>query len=98
MSERIINIQDAFLNYVRKNKVSLTVFLLNGVKLNGIVSCFDQNSIVIKRDGYSQLLYKHAISTFSPHKAVNVFDSAESQQDSKDDSEDEPEKSEAQAC
>lgn len=74
MSEKMINIQDAFLNYMRKNKIPVTVFLLNGVKLTGIISCFDQSSVVIKREGYTQLLYKHAISTFSPHGAISVFD------------------------
>jgi len=74
MSEKIINIQDAFLNYMRKNKIPVTIFLLNGVKISGIISCFDQSTIVIKREGYTQLLYKHAISTFSPHGAVSVFD------------------------
>lgn len=74
MSEKIINIQDAFLNYMRKNKVPVTIFLLNGVKLSGIISCFDQSSIVIKREGYTQLIYKHAISTFSPHGSISVFD------------------------
>lgn len=74
MSEKIINIQDAFLNYMRKNKIPVTIFLLNGVKISGVISCFDQSSIVIKREGYTQLLYKHAISTFSPHGAVSVFD------------------------
>lgn len=74
MSEKIINIQDAFLNYMRKNKIPVTIFLLNGVKISGIISCFDQSTIVIKREEYTQLLYKHAISTFSPHGAVSVFD------------------------
>lgn len=74
MSEKIINIQDAFLNYMRKNKTPVTIFLLNGVKLTGNISCFDQTSIVMKRDGYTQLIYKHAISTFSPHGSVSVFD------------------------
>jgi host factor-I protein len=74
MSEKIINIQDAFLNYMRKNKVPVTIFLLNGVKLTGTISCFDQSSIVIKREGYTQLVYKTAISTFSPHGPINVFD------------------------
>ncbi len=74
MSEKIINIQDAFLNYMRKNKVPVTIFLLNGVKLTGVISCFDQSAIVLKREGYTQLLYKHAISTFSPHGSISVFD------------------------
>lgn len=74
MSEKIINIQDAFLNYMRKNKISVTVFLLNGVKITGIISCFDQSCIVMKREGYTQLIYKNAISTFSPHGPISVFD------------------------
>lgn len=74
MSEKIINIQDAFLNYMRKNRIPVTVFLLNGVKLTGTISCFDQSTIVLKREGYTQLLYKHAISTFSPHGSISVFD------------------------
>ena len=80
MPEKVINIQDAFLNYMRKNKIPVTVFLLNGVKITGIISCFDQSTIVIKREGYTQLLYKHAISTFSPHGAISVFDWNLSQQ------------------
>ncbi len=79
MSDRIINVQDAFLNYVRKNRVPITVFLLNGVKINGLVSCFDQHAVVIKREQYMQLVYKHAISTYSPHTPVTVFDWPQSQ-------------------
>jgi host factor-I protein len=73
MAERI-NIQDAFLNYVRRNRVPVTVFLMNGVKLTGTVSCFDQSTIVIRREGYMQMVYKHAISTFSPHGSISLFD------------------------
>jgi host factor-I protein len=74
MAEKIINVQDAFLNYIRKNKVPVTIFLLNGVKLTGVIGCFDQGSIVLKREGYMQLIYKHAISTFYPHGPVNLFE------------------------
>jgi host factor-I protein len=74
MAEKIINVQDAFLNYMRKNKIPVTIFLLNGVKISGIISCFDHGTIVVKRDGYTQLIYKHAISTFSPHGNISVFD------------------------
>jgi host factor-I protein len=74
MSEKIINVQDALLNYVRKNKIPVTIFLMNGVKITGLVSCFDQCSVIVKKEGYIQMLYKHAISTFSPHGAVNIFD------------------------
>jgi host factor-I protein len=74
MSEKIINVQDAFLNYMRKNKIPVTIFLLNGVKISGVISCFDRDTVVVKRDGYTQLIYKHAISTFSPHGSISVFD------------------------
>ena len=72
MSDKI-NIQDTFLNYVRKNKIPVTVFLLNGVKLTGIVACFDRTCLVLKRETYAQLVYKHAISTFSPHAQIPLF-------------------------
>ena len=72
--ERIINVQDAFLNYVRRNKIQVTLFLMNGVKMIGFVVCFDQNTILVKKEGYAQLVYKHAISTICPHSAVNLFE------------------------
>lgn len=74
MNEKIINVQDAFLNYIRKNKIQVTVFLMNGVKMIGVISCFDQTSILLKKEGYTQLLYKHAISTILPHNSVTLFD------------------------
>lgn len=73
--ERSLNVQDAFLNYVRKNKSLLTIFLINGVKLTGIVTWFDNFSILLKRDGHSQLIYKHAISTLMPQNAIVLFES-----------------------
>lgn len=72
MAERPQNLQDAFLNQVRKQKVPLTIFLVNGVKLNGIVSWFDNFCVLLKRDGIAQLVYKHAISTIMPSAPVNL--------------------------
>ena len=66
MAERAQNLQDTFLNYVRKNKTPLTIFLVNGVKLQGIVTWFDNFCVLLRRDGHSQLVYKHAISTIMP--------------------------------
>ena len=66
MAEKSQNLQDAFLNEVRKQKIPLTIFLVNGVKLNGIVSWFDNFCVLLRRDGISQLVYKHAISTIMP--------------------------------
>ena len=60
-AERPQNLQDTFLNFVRKNKVPLTIFLVNGVKLQGVVTWFDNFCVLLRRDGHSQLVYKHAI-------------------------------------
>ena len=59
------SLQDAFLNLLRKNKTPVTMFLVKGVKLQGIVTWFDNFSILLRRDGQSQLVYKHAVSTIS---------------------------------
>ncbi|MGD9473243.1 MAG: RNA chaperone Hfq [Novosphingobium sp.] len=66
------NLQDAFLNYLRKNKLPVTMFLVKGVKLQGIVTWFDNFSILLRRDGQSQLVYKHAISTIMPGQPVDA--------------------------
>jgi host factor-I protein len=68
------NLQDVFLNYVRKNKLPCTVFLMNGVKLQGVITWFDNFSILLRRDGHSQLVYKHAISTVMPSQPVMLWD------------------------
>jgi host factor-I protein len=65
------NLQDAFLNLLRRNKVPVTMFLVKGVKLQGIVTWFDNFSILLRRDGQSQLVYKHAISTIMPGASVD---------------------------
>ena len=66
------NLQDAFLNHVRKTKVPVTVFLINGVKLQGVITWFDNFSILLKRDQHVQLVYKHAISTIMPMAPVQL--------------------------
>ncbi|CAI3923728.1 sRNA-binding regulator protein Hfq (Hfq) (PDB:1HK9) [Commensalibacter communis] len=66
------NIQDVFLNQLRKSKVSVTVFLVNGVKLQGIVSGFDNFSILLRRDSHAQLVYKHAVSTIMPATPIQL--------------------------
>ena len=70
-------LQDAFLNALRRDKTPVTVFLVKGVKLQGIVSWFDNFSILLRRDGRAQLVYKHAISTISPSERMDAaqFDS-----------------------
>ncbi|WNJ98599.1 RNA chaperone Hfq [Thalassospiraceae bacterium LMO-JJ14] len=68
------NVQDVFLNFIRKNKTPVTVFLVNGVKLQGIVTWFDNFSVLLRRDGHTQLVYKHAISTIMPSTPVQLFE------------------------
>ena len=66
------NLQEVFLNHVRKHKTSVTVFLVNGVKLQGVVTWFDSYSILLKREGHIQLIYKHAVSTIMPASPVDL--------------------------
>ena len=68
------NLQDAFLNHVRKGKIPVTIFLINGVKLQGAITWFDNFCVLLRRDGQSQLVYKHAISTIMPGQPVNLYD------------------------
>ena len=67
-----INIQDTFLNQLRKNNVFVTVFLLNGFQLKGLIKSYDNFTVLLESDGKQQLIYKHAISTFVPAKSVNI--------------------------
>ena len=68
------NLQEAFLNSIRRSKGTVTIFLVNGVKLTGIVTWFDNYCVLLRRDGQSQLVYKHAISTIMPLKPVNLYE------------------------
>jgi len=72
--EKQQNLQDTFLNHLRKTKIPVTVFLVNGVKLQGIITWFDNFSMLLRRDGVSQLVYKHAISTIMPGMPISLFD------------------------
>ncbi|AOM83106.1 RNA chaperone Hfq [Salisediminibacterium beveridgei] len=72
MKQQPVNIQDQFLNQLRKDSIPVTVFLLNGFQLRGMVKSFDNFTVILETDGKQQLLYKHAISTFSPQRNVNL--------------------------
>ncbi|QBP41408.1 RNA chaperone Hfq [Paenisporosarcina antarctica] len=67
-----INIQDVCLNQFRKNSIFVTVFLLNGFQLKGIIKSYDNFTVLLESDGKQQLIYKHAISTFVPAKSVVI--------------------------
>ena len=71
------NLQDAFLNQVRNSMVPVTIFLINGVKLQGVVTWFDNFCVLLRRDGASQLVYKHAISTIMPAQPISLYDGEE---------------------
>jgi host factor-I protein len=73
-NEKQPNLQDSFLNHVRKQKVPVTIFLVNGVKLQGVISWFDNFCLLLRRDAQSQLVYKHAISTIMPGAPIQLFD------------------------
>ena len=81
MSDKKQNLQDTFLNHVRKSKVPVTIFLVNGVKLQGIVSWFDNFCVLLKRDGQSQLVYKHAISTVMPANPIQLYDPSQNEEE-----------------
>ena len=68
------NVQDVFLNHIRKNKLPVTVFLVNGVKLQGVISWFDNFCVLLRRDSHFQLVYKHAISTVMPAAPVHLYE------------------------
>lgn len=74
MADSKQNLQDAFLNHVRKTKVPVTIFLINGVKLQGVITWFDSFCVLLRRDGQSQLVYKSAISTIMPAQPINLYD------------------------
>ena len=74
MSEKSQSVQDVFLNNIRKNKMPVTIFLVNGVKLQGIVTWFDNFSVLLRRDAHSQLVYKHAISTIMPSQPIQLYE------------------------
>jgi len=67
------NLQDAFLNQVRKDKILVTIYLVNGFQIKGIVKGFDNFTVIVEMDGRQQLVYKHAISTVAPIKPINII-------------------------
>ncbi|SHL01857.1 host factor-I protein [Alicyclobacillus tolerans] len=78
VSKQPVNIQDTFLNQVRKEKIPVIVYLVNGFQIRGNVKAFDNFTIVVEADGKQQMIYKHAVSTFIPLRAVNLMNAEES--------------------
>ena len=74
MADKSNSLQDMFLNTVRKTRTPVTMFLVNGVKLQGVITWFDNFCLLLRRDAQSQLVYKHAISTIMPGAPIQLFD------------------------
>lgn len=79
MADKQASLQDQFLNALRRSKTPVTMFLVKGVKLQGIVTWFDNFSVLLRRDGQSQLIYKHAISTVMPGGPFDIAPIVEAQ-------------------
>ena len=74
MANEKSSVQEVFPNTIRRDKTPVTVFLVNGVKLQGVVTWFDNFSLLLRRDAHSQLVYKHAISTIMPTQPIRLFE------------------------
>ena len=70
--EKKQNLQDVFLNTARHQHISVTIFLINGIKLQGLITWFDNYSILLKREGHIQLVYKHAVLTIMPASTIDL--------------------------
>ncbi|MEK3881345.1 RNA chaperone Hfq [Paenibacillus sp. PL2-23] len=76
---KTINIQDTFLNQLRKDNIPVTVFLMNGFQIRGVIKAFDNFTIIIDSEGRQQMVYKHAISTFVPQRNVSLMQQEQNQ-------------------
>ena len=74
MADKVNNLQDMFLNNLRRSKTPVTMFLVKGVKLQGVITWFDSFCVLLRRDGQSQLVYKSAISTIMPAQPINLYE------------------------
>lgn len=74
MADKALSLQDHFLNSVRRAKAPVTIFLVKGVKLQGVITWFDNFCVLLRRDGQSQLVYKHAISTIMPGAPISLYE------------------------
>ena len=81
MAKTSFNLQDNFLNQVRKGKIPITLFLINGFKIKGTVKSFDNFTLLLEVNGEQQMIYKHAVSTLIPSKNLNIFENQEENQE-----------------
>ena len=72
-----MNLQDVFLNQARKEKITVTIYLTNGFQFKGVVKGFDSFTVILDTEGKQNLVYKHAISTITPSRAISILDQTE---------------------
>ena len=72
-----LNLQDVFLNQARKDRMSITIYLVNGFQFRGVVKGFDNYNVILESEGKQQLVYKHAISTIIPQRPISILGSEE---------------------
>lgn len=77
-----LNLQDVFLNQARRERITITIYLMNGFQFKGVVRGFDSYTVILDCDGRQNLVYKHAISTIMPSKAISILDSLDGQGES----------------
>ena len=77
MNKSAVNLQDALLNQTRKENIPVTIFLVNGFQLKGMIKGFDNFTVIIEFEGRQQMVYKHAISTIMPNRPVNLMAAVE---------------------
>ena len=82
--EKSRNLQETFLNTLRRSRIPVTIFLMNGVKLQGMVTSFDNFSLLLRRDATSQLVYKHAVATIMPSQPVRLGSDSDSDSEGED--------------
>lgn len=68
-----LNMQDAFLNQVRREKIPVTIYLVNGFQIKGVIRGFDNFTAIVEQEGRQQMVYKHAISTIAPIKPISIL-------------------------
>ncbi len=79
--QKILNLQDVFLNQVRKDRTPITIYLTNGFQFKGSVKGFDNYTVILESDGKQNLVYKHAISTITPVRPVSILDGMDKETD-----------------
>ena len=77
MNNKAMNLQDVFLNQCRKDRITITIYLTNGFQFKGMIKGFDNFTVILDSDGKQQLVFKHAISTIIPFKAVQIMNTEE---------------------